>query len=192
MPPSLAPYFRTVFGAAAGAIGRGIVAVVPYAYEPSPAASAALGRLLPAALGDSLAVDIRAQVPYGGEDDLLEHLPERGGAVADVIALLFSLAATPEDQSHGVVIAGIRDWLAGSRRHAQLLVLVDEHPYSERMGVQAGFAERLAARRALWDAFVAARGITACVLDLGAAPPAAWDEGAVERLRAALWQPAAA
>jgi hypothetical protein len=193
MPPSLAPYFRTVFGAAAGPIGRGIVAVVPYAYEPSTAAFSTLRRLLPAALGDSMAVDVRAQVPYGGEDDLLEHLPERGGAIADVIVLLFSLAATPEDQSHGIVIAGVRDWLAGSRRHAQLLVLVDERPYSERMGAQAGFAERLATRRALWESFVSARGVKACALDLSGKAAAAADEGAVvERLRAALWQPAAA
>jgi hypothetical protein len=192
MPPSLAPYFRTVFGAAAGPIGRGIVAVMPYAYEPSAAASSALRRLLPAALGDGMAVDVRAQVPYGGEDDLLEHLPERGGAIADVIVLLFSLAATPEDQSHGIVIAGVRDWLAGSRRHAQLLALVDERPYSERMGAQTGFADRLVARRALWESFVSARGVKACVLDLSGEPAAAADDGgAVERLRAALWQPPA-
>jgi hypothetical protein len=181
-----------VFGAAAGPIGRGIVAVMPYAYEPSAAASSALRRLLPAALGDGMAVDVRAQVPYGGEDDLLEHLPERGGAIADVIVLLFSLAATPEDQSHGIVIAGVRDWLAGSRRHAQLLALVDERPYSERMGAQTGFADRLVARRALWESFVSARGVKACVLDLSGEPAAAADDGgAVERLRAALWQPPA-
>jgi hypothetical protein len=192
MPASLASYFRGVFGAAAGPIGRGIVVVVPYAYEPGAATSSALRRLLPAALGDAMAVDVRAQVPYGGEDDLLERLPERGGTIADVIVLLFSLAATPEDQSHGIVIAGVRDWLAGSRRHAQLLVLVDERPYSERMGAHTGFAERLVGRRVLWEEFVAARGVKACLLDLSE-ETAATEEGAiVERLRAALWQPAAA
>lgn len=190
MPPSLAPYFRSAFGAAAGVIGRGIVAVTPYAYAPSAAASSALQRLLPAALGESMAVDVRAPVAYGEEDDFIEHLAERGGAIADTIALLFSLAATPEDQNHGTVIAGVRDWLARSRRQAQLLVLVDERPYAERMGGQAGFAQRLAVRRGAWEAFVAARGLTACVLDLAAAPAPAIDEGAVERLRAALWQPA--
>ena len=170
-----------------------ILSLVPYAYEPPSAASSALRQLLPAALGDGMAVDVRAQVPYGGEDDLLEHLPERGGGIADVIVLVFSLAATPEDQSHGIVIAGVRDWLAASRRHAQLLVLVDERPYSERMGAQAGFAERLAARRALWESFVSARGVKACVLDLSPGPAVATGEGSVvERLRAALWQPAAA
>jgi Protein of unknown function (DUF2868) len=192
MPPSLAPYFRSVFGAAAGVVGRGIVAVMPYAYEPSTAASTALRHLIPATLGATMALDMRAQIRYGEEDDFLQHLPDRGGAVADVIALLFSLAATPEDQSHGIVIAGVRDWLAGSHRHAQMLVLVDERPYSERMGGQAGFAERLVARRAAWEAFVAARGLRACVLDLAPEPTTGADGGAVERLRAALWQPAPA
>ena len=164
----------------------------PTPTSPSAAASTALRRLIPAALGETMAVDMRAQIRYGEEDDFLQHLPDRGGAIADVIALLFSLAATPEDQSHGIVIAGVRDWLAGSHRHGQLLVLVDERPYSERMGGQAGFAERLVARRAAWEAFVAARGLRACVLDLAAEQTAAAEGGAVERLRAALWQPAPA
>jgi hypothetical protein len=191
MPASLAPYFRSAFGAAAGAIGRGIVVVVPYAYVPSPVASSALQRLLAAALGENLAVDVRAPVAYGEEDELVERL-ERGGAIADAIALLFSLAATPEDQNHGTLIVGVRDWLTRSHRHAQLLVLVDDRPYAERMGGQAGFAERVAVRRGVWEAFVVARGLTACILDLTAEQATALDPGTVERLRAALWQPAPA
>jgi hypothetical protein len=191
-PASLAPYFRSAFGAAAGEIGRGIVVVVPYAYAPSAVASSALQRLLAATLGENLTVDVRQPVAYGEEDEFVERLAERGGAIADAIALLFSLAATPEDQNHGTLIAGVRDWLARSRRHAQLLVLVDEGPYAERMGGQAGFAERLAVRRGVWEAFVGARGLTACVLDLTAEQATAVDPGAVERLRAALWQPAPA
>lgn len=193
MPSSLGPYFRSAFGAVAGVIGRGIVAVMPYAYEPAAATSSALQRLLPAALGENLTVDVRAPVRYGEEDDFLQHLPERGGAIADTIALLFSLAATPEDDNHGNVIAGVRDWLARSHRQAQLLVLVDERPYAERMSVQAGFAQRLATRRGTWEAFVAARGLTACVLDLAEEQTTTpVDTGAVERLRAALWHPAPA
>jgi hypothetical protein len=184
-PPSLAPYFRRAFGPAAGGTGRGIAAVVPYAYTPSPAAVTALGRLLPAALGEHLAVDMRASIPYGDEDEFVAHLAERGGGVADVIVLVFTLAATPEDQNHGVVLAGVRDWLARSHRPAQLLVLVDEGPYAARMAGPVGAADRLPARRGVWEAFVAARGLGACVLDLAAAPTA--DAGA--RLRAGLWHP---
>jgi hypothetical protein len=193
MPASLVPYFRSTFGAVPGAIGRGIVAVMPYAYEPSAAASSTLRRLLPAALGENLAVDVRAPVPYGEEDDFLQHLPERGGAIADAIAVLFSLAATPEEDNHGRVMAGVRDWLAGSHRQAQLLVLIDERPYADRMGAQGGHAQRLAARRGAWESFVAARGLTACIVDLAERPSATpVDAETVERLRAALWHPAPA
>jgi len=188
LPPTLPPYFRRVFGQAASGAGRGIVAVVPYAYAPSAATAAALTRLLPAALGDHLAVDLRAPVRYGEEDEFVAHLAERGGAVADVIALLFTLAATPEDQNHGTVITGVRDWLARSHRPAALLVLVDEGPYAERMGGPAGPGDRVPTRRRAWEAFVAARGLPACVLDVAAAStgdPA----DAVARLRAARWHP---
>jgi hypothetical protein len=189
-PASLVPYFRTVFSHVADVPSRGIVVLMPYAYEPSVEASAALQQLLPAALGESLAVDVRAPIRYGDEDDFLQHLPERGGAIADAIALLFSLAATPEDQSHGHVIAGVRDWLARSPRQAQLLVLIDERPYAARMSTPAGLSPRLAERRAAWEAFVAAHGLKACFLDLAERPATALpDAGAVERMRAALWQP---
>jgi hypothetical protein len=186
LPPSLPAYVRRVFGPTAGGASRGIVAVVPFAYAPAAAATAALVRLLSAALGEHLAVDLRAPVRYGEEDELLEHLAERGGALADVIALLFTLAATPEDQNHGTVIAGVRDWLATSRRQAELLVLVDEGPYAERMGGAAGPAQRLSTRRSVWEAFVAARGLTACVLDLAAETPT---PAVIARVRAARWHP---
>ena len=189
MPPSIIPYFRTAFGTIEGVVGRGIIAVMPYAYEPPAAASAALRKLLPAALGDTLAVDLRAPVLYGDEDAFMRNLADRGGSIADAITLLFSLAATPEEENHGSVIAGVRDWLAHSRRHAQLLVLVDERPYAARMSAQAGFAERLAERRRLWQAFVAARGPSVCFIDLGEGRAEA-DPSEVERVRAALWQPA--
>jgi hypothetical protein len=188
VPSTLPPYFRRVFGQAAGAPGRGIVTVVPYAYAPSTATAATLTRLLPAALGDHLAVDLRAPVRYGEEDEFVAHLGERGGAVADVIALLFTLAATPEDQNHGTVITGVRDWLARAHRQAQLLVLVDEGPYAERMGGPAGPGDRLPARRRAWESFVAARGLTACVLDIAATPPGAALD-AIACLRAARWHP---
>jgi hypothetical protein len=191
LPASLVPYFRSAFSAVEGVVGRGIVALMPYSYEPSPPTLSALHRLLPAALGANLAVDAHAAVRYGEEDAFLRHLAERGGAVADAIALLFSLAATPEDENHGAVIAGVRDWLTAARRSAQLLVLVDEGPYAERMAAQAGAAQRMAERRQAWRDFVAARGVNACFVDLRQAPATEPDAALIERLRAALWQPAA-
>jgi hypothetical protein len=188
LPAALTPYFRSVFSAIDGAVSRGIIAVVPYAYEPPPSAAAALARLLPAALGENLAVDLRAAVRYGDEEAFVQGLPDRGGRIADAIALLFSLAATPEDENHGRALSGVRDWLSQSQHRAQLLVLVDERPYAERMAGQAGFTDRVAERRALWASFVTARGLRACFVDLSERQAAATDPGEVERLRGALWQ----
>jgi hypothetical protein len=186
--PALVPYFRSVFGSIQGAVGRGIVAVMPFAYDPGTGALAALRRLLPAALGEGFAVDVHAPARYGDEESFLHNLADRGGAIADVIALLFSLAATPEDENHGAVITGARDWLERARRHTPLLVLVDEGPYRTRM-TQAGGADRLAERREVWRTFVSARGLSACFVDLGR-PGAGVGEGEdAGRLRANLWQP---
>jgi hypothetical protein len=163
LPPALIPYFRASFGGMGGALDRGIAMEVPYAYEPSPGVLARLREQLPALTGAKLAVDSRAPVAYGAEEDFLAHLGDRGGELADVIVLLFNLAATPEDENHGTMIAGVRDWLQAARPRAQLLVLVDEGPYAARM---SGAPERLAQRREAWRAFVTARGIAPAFVNL--------------------------
>jgi len=196
LPPALTAYFRTAFSGVDGAISRGIIMVLPYAYEPSATSQARLRTLLPSALGGNLAVDTRAPVAYGDEATFLQHLGERGGGIADVIVLLLNLAATPEDENHGTVISGVRDWLSLNRSHTQLLVLIDEGPYAARMATQGGAEQRMGERRRAWQDFVSARGLNACPVDLAASAPPAdrtdpADRAVVDQLRAALWQPAA-
>ena len=178
-----------MFGAVDGVASRGIVCVVPYAFELAPATTAALRPLLAAALGSTLAIDVRAPVRYGDEDDFVRALAERDASIADVIVLLFSLASTPEDENHGSLMRGTRDELARLGHPTQLLVLVDQRPYAARMAAQGGQAPRLDERRRAWERFVAARGLRACFVDLEErdATAAASDAG---RVRDALWQPA--
>lgn len=182
--PGLVAYFRWTFGLGAGGSGR--VAVIPYAYDPSPSAQAVLRRLLPDALGAGVETVVQAGARYGDEDDLLRQLGDRG-AGADVIAILLSLAATPEDENHGTVIAGVRDWIERERRRTHLLVLVDEGPYLARMQGGAA-ADRVGERRELWRRFVAARGLQAGFVDLR--QPDTVDPEDARSLRAMLWQPA--
>jgi hypothetical protein len=129
---------------------------MPYACELSSSALARLIAWLPAAAGGNVAVQAREGMPYGEEERYLATLGARGGDAADVVVLPFSLATTPEDENHGTVIAGVRDWLAARRPQAQLMVVIDEAPYAERM---AGAPQRLAERRELWRRFVEARGL---------------------------------
>jgi hypothetical protein len=167
-PASLHPYFRSAF-AHSDSLGRAKVRVVPYAYEPSPPAAQRLRERLPEVLGGELVVESEASTPYGEEDALLAQL-EVGGA-PDVLVLLFSLAATPEEENHGVLIGGARELVArrGPRgeSNSELVVLVDEAPYAARLAGEGGARERLAERRALWHAFARAHGAEARFIDLG-------------------------
>jgi hypothetical protein len=161
LPDSMPAYFRASFGGVEGSIERGTVLICPYAYEPTSEALERLRRWLPSVVGAELPIDLRASVAYGGEDEFLEAIGERGGAVADIVVLLFSLATTPEDENHGVFIAGVRDWLAAARREARVRVVLDEAPYASRMG-----PERLEERRNAWREFVTARGLQADFVNL--------------------------
>ena len=108
---------------------------------------------------------------------------------ADVVVLLFNLAATPEEENHGDVIAGVRGWLAAAPQpRPQLLVLVDEGPYTERMATD-GATGRVAERRDAWQQFVAAHGLAACSVNLAAAGRVEVSREQVDLLRGALWQP---
>jgi hypothetical protein len=161
VPASLAPYARIAFSGVGGLVDRGIVMVVPLAYEPAPNSLARLRTLLGAEMGEHLAIDLRAPVRYGEEEAFVANIGDQGGQLADVVALVASLAATPEEENHGLVIEGLRDWLARHRPQAQLSVMIDEAPYAARVP-----ADRLEERRAAWKAFVAARGVEARFVDL--------------------------
>lgn len=161
-PAMLGAYFRRAFAHTDG-FARATVVVLPYAYDPLPPAWGALRALLPELLGGELTVEQEAVTPYGEEDALLAQLEVRAGANADLLVLLFSLAATPEEENHGALIRGARDLLARHRPRAELVVMVDEAPYAARVG---GAPERLAERRALWQAFARASGAQARMVTL--------------------------
>jgi hypothetical protein len=164
LPVSLTLYFRNAFGAQGDAFGRGLVTVIPYAYEPDEASRAGLRALLPAALGESITLDARAPVRFGDEEEFLRGLVD--ASKRDAVVLLFNLAATPEEENHGIVVTGVRDWLTRGAPHAQLMVLVDEGPYAVRMGAAGGADARVAERRRAWQEFVAAHGLEARIANL--------------------------
>lgn len=187
-PSSLVAYFRSVFGGIEGE--RGAIAVLPYAYEPFGGATAGLRRLLSNAFGEALMITLHAGARYGEEDTFLGQLAERGDTTADVIVLLFSLAATPEEENHGLFITGIRDWLQRERAQTRLLALVDERPLAARMAASAD--QRISQRKDVWREFIAAHGLSACFVDLGGSDAAERTLEDAQRLRASTWQPTAA
>ena len=158
VPGNLQAYFRASFAAVEGAVAPARAVVMPYAAELPAQALAKLIAWIPGVAGGPVTVEARDAVPYGEEERYLETFATRGADIADLVVLPFSLAATPEAENHGMVLAGARDRIASLRPGARLMVVVDEAPFAARM---AGVPERIAERRELWRQFVAAHGLEA-------------------------------
>lgn len=187
LPASLGPYARGVLGA--GQVAGGAVRVVSYGYELSPEAESALRRLLPAALGDSTSVSFERPAAYGAEEEALARLSATLTEHPASLALVMSLASTPEDENHGALLVGVRDLLGHSPSALPWVFLVDEGPYAQRM---TGAPERIEERRRLWAAFAQARGLRASFVDLrGGGTVQPTDPAALESLRAGLIAPRA-
>jgi hypothetical protein len=162
VPPDLARYYRRAFAEGE----RSVAAVVPYAYEPTPNALARLRSLLAEEHGGQLKLDVQPLARYGEEDDFLAGFRAREAVLPETLVVLTTLAATPEDENHGSLIAELRDWLAAASPQTRLVVVVDEGPYARRMSADAGMRARVDQRRELWREFISARGVQACVADL--------------------------
>jgi hypothetical protein len=97
--------------------------------------------------------------------------------------LLLNLAATPEAENHGAIVAAMRDWLHRENIGAAPLVIVDESAYAARMGNDASLEPRLAERRRLWKEFLAGYALQALFVNLSgssAAPGAQSAAGPIE------------
>ena len=164
-PASLQAYFRTAFANIEGAVPRAVALVMPYAAELAPGALVRLIAWVPTVAGGPVSVDAHDSVPYGEEERYLATFAERGGEAADIVVLPFSLATTPEDENHGAVLTGVRDRLAASKPGARVLVVIDEAPYTARMG---DAPERIAERRETWRRFVRAHGLEPTFVSLAA------------------------
>jgi hypothetical protein len=177
-PPSLIPYLRETL-AGVGETVQHVATVTPYSYEPESPSVRGLEKLLSAALGGALTLDLRKPVRYGSEDDYVPH-------AANWNVLLMSLAATPEAENHGLIIASARDALLRAPGGAPLAVIVDEGPYLARLGADASLKDRVEDRRKLWRSFISGYGLKGCLIDLSQEE---FSEAQREALRDALWTP---
>jgi hypothetical protein len=172
LPDALRPYAAGVLGGGGHVRTGGVTSVTPYAYEPSDASLAGLERWLPAVTGVEARVDRRTTLRYGEEDMAGPAFDSGAHRVADLHVVLLNLAATPEAENHGVVIAAARDSARRARPPAAVRVVVDESPYVERFAGDASLAARLEERRRLWRDFVACYGLEADLVELAGTPRA--------------------
>jgi hypothetical protein len=161
LPEELRSYAVDVLRGAGIVRSSGITSVTPYAYEPSDASLAGLEHWLESLTGHDVRLDRRTTLRYGEEDMAGTAFDLGAHRVADLHVLLMNLAATPEAENHGVVIAAARDSARRARPPASLRVVVDESAYAVRFAGDASLASRLEERRRLWRDFVAGYGLEA-------------------------------
>ena len=155
MPATMAAYFERSFRDVGITVaGRGI-RIVPVACEPT---AQSLERLR--AQSPDTTVDVHAPVAYGEEEKVAAALRE-GDAVA-AFALLFTAAATPEEETHGRAIDAARE--AAHASGAGVEAIVDEAAYASRMG--PGLESRLEERRRAWRRLVEAHGVAVRFVNL--------------------------
>ena len=140
------PYFHQLSVAAGGE--PGLLRVLPYSLTVDEARSKGLDTVAQEMLGEQARVRLLPPAAYGSEAPELEP----GDGVTN--AVLFSLAATPEQENHGVFLAS----LGKGRR---LLVLLDQSALAARTD-----AGRLSERIELWREFCILHGAEPKVVDL--------------------------
>jgi hypothetical protein len=151
------PYFRKLSGQV-GNVEPGLLRVLPYSYTLDEARDRGLTAIAAALLGEQARVMLRPSLAYG-EDPVDAIGPDAPGFT--VTAVLFSMAATPEQENHGAVLDQLRR--ASPRGIA---VLVDESSLTQRAGNQPGADGRLAERTALWRQFCHSHGCSATIVNL--------------------------
>lgn len=149
------PYFQQLSAAAGGE--PGVLRVLPYSLTLDEARSKGLDAVAQAMLGEQARVRLLPPAAYGSEAPQLEAA---GGVTT---AVLFGLAATPEQENHGAFLAA----LGKGRR---LVALLDQSALAARLD-----ATRLRERVELWREFCILHGAEPQVVDLLAPQPAKED-----------------
>jgi hypothetical protein len=165
-PPALIAYGRNVLGGIGAPAGEGIVRVTPYSYTPTREATMGLTRVLSAALGGGVRLDLAEEVRYGGEDFFLHRLTEGLAGTSDFEVLAFNLSSTPERENHGEMLETLRDARRRIPGAPPVLVIVDESAFAARMRGDRSFESRLQERRTAWIDFVRRYGVGVCCIDL--------------------------
>jgi hypothetical protein len=166
LPDGLRPYAAAAFRGSGLVRSSGVTSVTPYAYEPSDAALAGLERWLADVAPGGVRLERRSTLRYGEEDMAAPGFASGAHRVAERHVVLMNLAATPEAENHGVVIAAARDAAHRARPPAAVRVVVDESAYAARLAGDASLASRLDERRRLWRDFVAGFGLEADLVNL--------------------------
>ena len=147
------------------------VRVVPYSYQLPPQAVLGLQAIAVRVFGPHVDMSVAPGISWGGEDALPEGLVPAGPLA--LVAIVFSLAATPEPDNHGAFLAAV----AALAPSTPVVAVVDESGFRKRFAQQPA---RLDERRAAWRELLGSRGREPVFVDLEA-PDHAVVDAALER-----------
>ncbi|HZG47249.1 MAG TPA: DUF2868 domain-containing protein [Allosphingosinicella sp.] len=156
-------YVRRLIRSARG--GGATVRIIPYSYRPDSEAQRRLQDSLVRALGEGTQTSFDPPITYGGEDEWLDRATIE--EEVDYLIILFNLSATPEDENHGALAAGLQRRLTHRRSGARLAAILDQTPYRQRLGTQADADQRLRTRTAEWERVLSAHHLHPLAVDLG-------------------------
>jgi hypothetical protein len=163
------PYYRRIVAAAFGRTAT--LALLPYSGAPAPERLPALEQALCEALGETLKVTVQAPLAYGSEEEFFAVSPPPALAEADHVALLASLATTPEAEVHGALLAGLGKARKAAGKGDPVILLLDESTYRERLGSEGEAERRVRERLFAWRQLAETSG--ARVVSAGGAKAAA-------------------
>jgi hypothetical protein len=135
------PYFRKLNEKLGGI--PAVLRVLPYSFTLDEVRQKGLNEIAVQLLGEQARVLLRPPFAYGEEPREALGNTSLEDATESVTAVLFNLAATPENENHGLFL----DFLVHESARP-VTVLIDESGYQERAG-----KERNAQRVALWREF---------------------------------------
>jgi hypothetical protein len=149
------PYFRKLVRHVSH--DAATVRVVPYGYHLPPQGALALQSVVRRAFGVRAELSIAPTIEFGGEDALPDEVvPTRPMAL---VGALFSLAATPEAENHGVFL----DRLIAKSGGAPIVAVLDEAGFRRRFANQP---QRLEERRNAWRDVLTPYGLDPVFVDL--------------------------
>lgn len=186
LPAALLRYYRQLVGPQGGGLGLASALVVPYSYEPAADVKQGIEQLLGQAFGAGLPVEFQSSIAYGGEEGF-DPAAVPAGTEGALLVLLFNLAATPEDENHGRLIALARKRVEGAPAFAFLLVLIDPSGYLERFGTKAASGTRMEERMEAWRTFCHTHGVGAAFVDLESKDDRSRQAGLTRSFAEALW-----
>lgn len=137
------PYFVRLLADHGGPATAAVV--LPYSYRLTPTAEQGLAAAVRERFGPSAKPWLQAPVAYG---DAAPPLPATPRDTQRQVVVLFSLAATPEAETHGAFVRQAAAMAAGP-----VEVWLDSSPFSAHLAAGAR-AARLAEREALWRDFL--------------------------------------